>query len=83
MFGLTRPLVVTDGFLVSSGMVDRIVAPLTKAGITARVFPETVPDPTAASVEAALAGNALATAALPRSISPALLTFRRMAKSVM
>lgn len=52
--GLKRPFVVTDGFLVQSGMVAQLVAVLEAAGLTAQVFTETVPDPTVAVVEQAL-----------------------------
>ncbi len=50
--GLSRPLVVTDPFMVSSGMVDRLLAPLRTAGMTVKVFSDTVPDPTDRVVEA-------------------------------
>lgn len=53
--GLARPLVVTDPWIVSSGMIDRVLAPLAEAGIGARVFSETVADPTDTVVEAGLA----------------------------
>ena len=53
--GLSRPFVVTDPFLAGSGRVETLVAGLREAGLTAAVFSETVPDPTVASVEAALA----------------------------
>lgn len=53
--GLSRPFVVTDPFLAGSGRVEILVAGLREAGLTAAVFSETVPDPTVASVEAALA----------------------------
>jgi alcohol dehydrogenase class IV len=60
-FGLSRPLVVTDPWMVSSGTVDRALAPLKAAGIAASVFSETVPDPTdtvvAAGVAALRAGD--------------------------
>jgi alcohol dehydrogenase class IV len=60
-FGLSRPLVVTDPWMVSSGTVDRALAPLKAAGISASVFSETVPDPTdtvvAAGVAALRAGD--------------------------
>ena len=55
MLGLSRPLVVTDGFLVAQGWVARLVDDLAAAGIAARVFADTVPDPTIASIEAGLA----------------------------
>jgi len=53
--GLSRPFVVTDGFLAKSGMVARLVAVLEAAGLSAQVFDGTVPDPTVAVIEAALA----------------------------
>lgn len=53
--GVARPLVVTDSFLAGQGMVERLLDGLHAAGITARVFTETVPDPTVASIEAGLA----------------------------
>jgi alcohol dehydrogenase class IV len=45
-FGLSRPLVVTDPFMVSSGLVRRCLDPLEKAGIVAGVFSDTIPEPT-------------------------------------
>lgn len=53
--GLSRPLVVTDRFLLDHGLVERLLAALQAAGITATVFADAVPDPTEASVAAALA----------------------------
>ncbi|MBB3861722.1 alcohol dehydrogenase class IV [Novosphingobium hassiacum] len=52
--GLSRPFVVTDAFLVQSGLVARMIDVLESAGLSAQVFAETVPDPTVAVVEAAL-----------------------------
>ena len=52
--GLSRPFVVTDPFLAGSGRVETLVSGLGAAGVRAAVFSETVPDPTVASVEAAL-----------------------------
>jgi len=54
-FGLFRPLVVTDPWMVSSGTVERCLDPLRKAGIAAQVFSDTVPDPTDTVVEAGVA----------------------------
>ncbi len=54
-FGLTRPLVVTDPFMVKSGMVNRVLEPLAKAGITASVFSDTIPEPTDTIVVAGVA----------------------------
>lgn len=53
--GLARPLIVTDGWLVSRGRVTELVDGLAAAGIAARVFADTVPDPTVASVDAGVA----------------------------
>ncbi|MBP0446105.1 iron-containing alcohol dehydrogenase [Roseomonas sp. SSH11] len=50
--GLSRPLVVTDPWMASSGTVERCLAPLREAGITPGLFHETVPDPTDTVVEA-------------------------------
>jgi alcohol dehydrogenase class IV len=49
--GLTKPLIVTDPFLVSSGHLDRATTRLDQAGIAWKVFSDTVPDPTTAVVE--------------------------------
>lgn len=46
LFGLSKPLVVTDPWMVSSGTIERCLAPLRAAGIAAEVFADTVPDPT-------------------------------------
>ncbi len=51
-FGLARPLVVSDPFMVSSGAVRRCLDPLEAAGITAAVFSDTVSDPTDTVIEA-------------------------------
>ena len=51
-FGFSRPLVVTDPWMVSSGTVERLLAPLREAGIVAEVFSDTVPDPTDTVIEA-------------------------------
>ena len=53
--GLSRPLIVTDPFMVSSGLVQRCVAPLEAAGIAAPVFSDTVSDPTDTVVQAGVA----------------------------
>jgi alcohol dehydrogenase class IV len=49
--GLSRPLVVTDPFLVHSGHLERATAFLDRAGIPWNVFSDTVADPTTAVVE--------------------------------
>jgi alcohol dehydrogenase class IV len=48
-------MIVTDRFLLSHGQVERPEAALMSSGIACKVFAETVPDPTVASVEAGLA----------------------------
>jgi alcohol dehydrogenase class IV len=53
--GVRRPLIVTDRFMVSSGMLARLTDRLDAAGIGWQAFPETVPDPTTAAVEAGVA----------------------------
>jgi alcohol dehydrogenase class IV len=52
--GLSRPLIVTDPWLLESGAVGRLVSGLDSAGIAHRLFADTVPDPTVASVQAGL-----------------------------
>jgi alcohol dehydrogenase class IV len=49
-----RPVVVTDKFLVGTGLVDRVVAILTTAGADPLVFSDTVPDPTTESLDHAM-----------------------------
>ena len=53
--GLSRPLVVTDPFMVSSGLLRRLLDPLAVAGIVADVFSDTVPEPTDTVIEAGVA----------------------------
>jgi alcohol dehydrogenase class IV len=53
--GLRRPMVVTDPFMVSSGLVRKLLDPLAAAGVAAPVFGDTVPDPTDTVVEAGVA----------------------------
>ncbi|GAC1343999.1 MAG: iron-containing alcohol dehydrogenase [Acetobacteraceae bacterium] len=50
--GLARPLVVTDPFMVSSGLIRRCLDPLQAAGIPADVFSDTIPEPTDTVIEA-------------------------------
>ena len=54
-FGLSRPLVVSDPFMVSSGHVRHCLDPLAAAGLTVSVFSDTVPDPTDTVIEAGVA----------------------------
>ncbi|MET9403598.1 iron-containing alcohol dehydrogenase [Kitasatospora sp. NPDC002965] len=48
--GLSRPLLVTDAYLVGSGAAERLTAALLKAGLSPRLFSDTVPDPTTDSL---------------------------------
>ncbi|MEV6426252.1 iron-containing alcohol dehydrogenase [Nocardia sp. NPDC051463] len=50
--GLTRPLVVTDSFLVGTGAAERMIKDLTAAGVSPRLFADTVADPTTDSLAA-------------------------------
>jgi alcohol dehydrogenase class IV len=54
-FGLSRPLVVSDPFMVSSRHVNHCRDPLAAAGIAVTVFSDTVPDPTDIVIEAGVA----------------------------
>jgi alcohol dehydrogenase class IV len=54
-FGLSRPLVVSDPFMVKLGLIDRCLAPLAAAGIKADVFSDTVPEPNDTVIEAGVA----------------------------
>jgi alcohol dehydrogenase class IV len=53
--GLSRPLIVTDGWMASSGVLERVEDLLAGAGMAPRAFTGVVPDPTVDSVEAACA----------------------------
>ncbi|WP_406151565.1 iron-containing alcohol dehydrogenase [Streptomyces sp. NBC_01012] len=48
--GATRPLIVTDAFLVSTGLAEQTAALLREAGCTPSVFSGTIPDPTTDSL---------------------------------
>jgi alcohol dehydrogenase class IV len=50
-FSLARPLVVSDPFMVSSGMIERVLAPLRAAGLNPGVFSDTVPEPVDTIIE--------------------------------
>lgn len=52
--GLSSPLIVTDPFMAAGGVLERVRGILADAVITPRVFADVVPDPTVASVQAAL-----------------------------
>jgi alcohol dehydrogenase class IV len=50
-FGLSRPLIVSDPFMVRLGLIDRCLTPLTEAGIEFDVFSDTIPEPTDQVIE--------------------------------
>jgi alcohol dehydrogenase len=52
--GVSRPLVVTDGFLVSTGLAERVMTLLKGVGLEPSLFSDTVPDPTTDSLVAGL-----------------------------
>ncbi len=53
--GIKRPLIVTDPFMRSSGMLERLTGLLDRADIAWQAFSDTVPDPTTTVVEAGAA----------------------------
>ena len=53
--GAKRPLIVTDPYIQSSGMLARLTKPLDEAGVRWDVFSETVSDPTDTVIEAGAA----------------------------
>lgn len=52
--GVARPIVVTDGFLVSVGVAAQVVEALRASGAEPAVFGDTIPDPTTDSLQAGL-----------------------------
>ena len=52
--GLSRPLVVTDAFLVGTGAAERLTVTLRNAGLHPWLFSDTVPDPTTDSLASGL-----------------------------
>jgi alcohol dehydrogenase class IV len=54
-FGLSKPMLVTDPFMVSSGLVLRCLEPLYANRMPVSVFSDTVPDPTDTVIEAGVA----------------------------
>ena len=53
--GLRRPLIVTDSFLVGTGLAQRMMESLRAGGLSPAMFDGTVPDPTTESLEPAVA----------------------------
>ncbi len=63
--GLKRVLVVTDSYMVSSGLAARVTGDLAAAGIGFEVFADVQPDPTEANV---LAGSGLLQASRAQAV---------------
>ena len=53
--GLSRPFVVTDRFLAGQPAAARLTAAIARAGMSATVFADAIPDPTEGSIALALA----------------------------
>ncbi|MBO1325763.1 iron-containing alcohol dehydrogenase [Acetobacter sp. TBRC 12305] len=53
--GLSRPFLITDPFMAASGTLERVRVILRESGVELRAFTGTVPDPTVACVNTALA----------------------------
>ncbi|MFN3517667.1 MAG: iron-containing alcohol dehydrogenase [Novosphingobium sp.] len=53
--GLSRPLIVTDGWIATCGILERVERLLARAGLFTRSFTGVVPDPTVDSIEAGCA----------------------------
>jgi alcohol dehydrogenase class IV len=52
--GLSSPAILTDKFLAGTGPLDRLLAILADEGMTARAYDAVIPDPTVASIDAAV-----------------------------
>jgi alcohol dehydrogenase class IV len=52
--GLFSPAILTDKFLAGTGPLDRLVAILADEGLTVRAYDAVIPDPTVASIDAAV-----------------------------
>ncbi len=53
--GLSRPLIATDGWIATCGILERVEHLLSRAGLSTRTFTGVVPDPTVDSIEAGCA----------------------------
>ncbi len=51
-FGLSRPLIITDPVMVSTGLLQRCTGPLDAAGVAYAVFSDTIPEPEDTVIEA-------------------------------
>ncbi|MBT2187790.1 iron-containing alcohol dehydrogenase [Sphingobium nicotianae] len=52
--GLSRPFLMSDAYLVEGGMAQALLDALTDAGMPARLFADTMPEPDVASIERAV-----------------------------
>lgn len=53
--GLSRPLIVTDGWIATCGILEQVEHLMAGAGLSTRTFTGVVPDPTVDSIEAGCA----------------------------
>jgi len=53
--GIKKPMIVSDAFMASSGVLAKVTDAISKAGLSFGVFTDTVPDPTDHVVEKGLA----------------------------
>ncbi len=53
--GVSRPMIVSDAFMASSGVLTKVTDAIAKAGMSFGVFTDTVPDPTDHVVDLGLA----------------------------
>lgn len=53
--GVSRPMIVSDAFMASSGVLAKVTDAISKAGLSYGVFTDTVPDPTDHIVDKGLA----------------------------
>ncbi|WP_327752258.1 iron-containing alcohol dehydrogenase (plasmid) [Sphingobium sp. SJ10-10] len=53
--GLGAPVILTDTFMAGNGALNALLSILSEAGIEARAYSNVIPDPTVASVDAAVA----------------------------
>jgi alcohol dehydrogenase class IV len=53
--GVAKPMIVSDAFMASSGVLAKVTDAITKAGLSFGVFTDTVPDPTDHVVDKGLA----------------------------
>lgn len=53
--GVTNPLIISDAFMESSGVLAKVGDAITKSGLTFGIFTDTIPDPTDTVIDLGLA----------------------------